>query len=48
MRVAATGALEESRELAHEYAARARSHLNGEVRRLELEALAEAVVERKG
>ena len=48
VRVAATGALEESREIARDYAARARALLNGGVRREELEALTDAVVERKG
>jgi octaprenyl-diphosphate synthase len=46
VRVAATGALERSRETALDYAARARASLNGVVRREELEALADAVVER--
>jgi len=46
VRVAATGALERSREVALDYARRARASLRGEGRRAELEALADAVVER--
>jgi geranylgeranyl pyrophosphate synthase len=46
VRVAATGALERSREMALDYARRARESLNGTVRREELEALADAVVDR--
>jgi geranylgeranyl pyrophosphate synthase len=46
VRVAATGALEKSREVAREYAAKAQACLDGAGRREELEALAEAVVER--
>ena len=46
VRVAATGALERSREIALDYAARARASLDGSARREELEALADAVVER--
>jgi len=46
VRVAATGALERSREVALDYARRARACLDGAERREELEALAEAVVER--
>ncbi len=46
VRVAATGALERSRETALDYARRARAHLGRAERREELEALAEAVVER--
>ena len=46
-RVAATGALEESREVALDYASRARACLNGEVFREELEALTHAVVNRE-
>ncbi len=46
VRVAATGALERSREVALDYARRARASLNGEGRRAELEALADAVVDR--
>ncbi len=45
-RVAATGALERSREVALSYASRARACLNGEPRREELEALTYAVVDR--
>ena len=48
VRVAATGALERSREIALEYAREARSHLNGELHREELEALTYAVVDRAG
>jgi geranylgeranyl pyrophosphate synthase len=47
VRVAATTAIARSRELAQEYALRARACLNGELRRDELEALTEAVVERE-
>jgi len=47
VRVAATGALERSREVALDYASRARAALDGEFRRDELEALAHAVVNRK-
>jgi len=46
VRVAATGALERSRETALDYATRARATLNGAVRREELEALVDAVVDR--
>jgi octaprenyl-diphosphate synthase len=46
VRVAATGALERSRAMALDYARRARESLNGAVRREELEALADAVVDR--
>jgi geranylgeranyl pyrophosphate synthase len=46
LRVAATGAIERSREVAREYAARARASLNGALHREELEALTAAVVER--
>lgn len=46
VRVAATGALERSREMALVYARRARESLDGEVRRDELEALADIVVDR--
>ena len=46
VRVAATGALERSLEVALDYAARARASLHGSVRREELQALADAVVER--
>jgi octaprenyl-diphosphate synthase len=47
VRVAATGALDRSRELALHYASEARSCLDGAPRRDELEALTEAVVERR-
>jgi geranylgeranyl pyrophosphate synthase len=47
VRVAATGALERSREVALDYARRARACLNGELRRDELAALTEAVVNRE-
>jgi geranylgeranyl pyrophosphate synthase len=47
VRVAATGALERSREVALDYARDARASLNGAVRRDELDALAEAVVTRR-
>jgi len=46
-RVAASGALERALEVAHDYARKACTHLNGGSRRRELEALAQAVVERK-
>lgn len=46
-RVARSGALERALELAHEYASKACTHLNGDSRRSELEALAQAVVERR-
>ncbi len=48
VRVAATGALQRSREVALDYASKARSHLNGELHREELEALTYAVVNRAG
>jgi geranylgeranyl pyrophosphate synthase len=48
VRVAATGALERSREVALDYASRARACLNGELHRDELEALTHAVVNREG
>jgi geranylgeranyl pyrophosphate synthase len=48
VRVAATGALERSREVALDYARRARACLNGELHREELEALTHAVVNREG
>jgi geranylgeranyl pyrophosphate synthase len=48
VRVAATGALERSRAIALDYARKARSHLNGELHREELEALTYAVVDRAG
>jgi geranylgeranyl pyrophosphate synthase len=47
VRVAATGALERSRELALHYASEARSCLDGAPRRDELEALTRAVAERR-
>jgi geranylgeranyl pyrophosphate synthase len=47
VRVAATGALEESREVALDYARKARACLNGELHRHELEALTHAVVDRE-
>jgi geranylgeranyl pyrophosphate synthase len=47
VRVAASGALDRSRELALDYAAQARSCLDGAARRDELEALTRAVVERR-
>ncbi|HXG76233.1 MAG TPA: polyprenyl synthetase family protein, partial [Gaiellaceae bacterium] len=46
VRVAATGALEQSRALARDYARRAKARLDGVPRREELQALADAVVER--
>jgi len=46
VRVAASGALDRSRETALDYARRARASLNGAVRRDELEALVDAVVDR--
>jgi geranylgeranyl pyrophosphate synthase len=47
VRVAATGALERSRQVALDYAREARETLNGGVHREELESLADAVVNRK-
>jgi geranylgeranyl pyrophosphate synthase len=47
VRVAATGALDRSRELALHYASQARASLDGAPRRGELEALTRAVVERR-
>jgi geranylgeranyl pyrophosphate synthase len=47
LRVASTGALDESREVALAYARSARACLNGEVHREELEALTYAVVNRE-
>jgi geranylgeranyl pyrophosphate synthase len=47
VRVAASGALDRSRELALHYASDARSRLDGAPRRDELEALTRAVVERR-
>ena len=46
VRVAATGALERSRQIALDYARRAREALDGSDRRAALEALADAVVDR--
>jgi geranylgeranyl pyrophosphate synthase len=46
LRVAASPAIERSRAVALDYARRARSHLNGELHREELEALTYAVVDR--
>lgn len=47
IRVAATGAIEESREVALAYARNARACLNGELHRDELEALTNAIVNRE-
>jgi geranylgeranyl pyrophosphate synthase len=47
VRVAATGALDRAREVALDYADRARACLDGEVHREELTALTQAVVERQ-
>ena len=47
IRVAATGALERSREVALDYAGRARASLDGSLHRGELETLADAVVNRR-
>jgi geranylgeranyl pyrophosphate synthase len=47
VRVAATGALEQSREIALDYARRARASLNGELHREELETLTHLVVHRE-
>ena len=47
VRVAATGALERSREVALDYAGRARESLSGAPHREELESLANAVVDRR-
>ena len=47
VRVAATGALERARNVAWDYAERARASLNGELYREELESLTHAVVERE-
>jgi geranylgeranyl pyrophosphate synthase len=47
VRVAATGALERSREVALDYAGRARACLDGELHRDELESLTHAVVNRE-
>ena len=48
LRVAATGAIEQSRDWALDYAARARSYLGEHPHRDELEALTYAVVDRAG
>jgi geranylgeranyl pyrophosphate synthase len=47
VRVAETGALESSREVALDYARRARACLDGHLRREELDALTDAVVDRE-
>ncbi len=47
VRVAATGALKYSRQVAADYASRARACLNGELHREELEALTLAVIDRE-
>ena len=47
VRVAATGALDEAREVALDYARRARACLNGELHREELETLTHLVVHRE-
>jgi geranylgeranyl pyrophosphate synthase len=47
VRVAATGAIEESREVAFAYARNARACLNGELHRDELESLTHAIVNRE-
>jgi geranylgeranyl pyrophosphate synthase len=47
VRVAETGALERSREIALEYARHAREHLNGELYREELDTLTDLVVDRE-
>jgi geranylgeranyl pyrophosphate synthase len=47
VRVAETGALDSSRDVARDYARRARACLDGHLRRDELEGLAEAVVDRE-
>ena len=47
VRVAETGALERSREIALEYVRHAREHLNGELYREELETLTDLVVDRE-
>ena len=47
LRVAATGALEHSLEVARRYADQARESIDGALNREELEALADAVVERR-
>ena len=47
VRVAATGALDEARQVALDYAGKARASLDGELHRDELEALTHAVVDRE-
>jgi geranylgeranyl pyrophosphate synthase len=47
VRVAASGALERSREVANDYAAKARAALSGTQHRKELDALITAVLERR-
>src|SRR5947209_4390750 len=47
VRIAATGALDEARQVALDYARRARARLDGELHRDELEALTHAVVDRE-
>jgi hypothetical protein len=47
VRVAETGALESAREVALDYARRARACLDGHLRRDELESLTDAVVDRE-
>jgi geranylgeranyl pyrophosphate synthase len=47
VRVAATGALEQAREVALDYAREARESLNGRLYREQLESLADAVVNRR-
>jgi geranylgeranyl pyrophosphate synthase len=47
VKVAETGALESAREVARDYAGRARACLDGHLRRDELEALTDAVVDRE-
>jgi geranylgeranyl pyrophosphate synthase len=47
VRVAETGALESARAVAVDYARRARGYLDGQLRRDELEALTDAVVDRE-
>ena len=47
LRIASTGAIEESREVAHAYARNARACLNGELHHEELASLTHAIVERE-
>jgi len=47
LRIASTGAIEESREVAHAYARNARACLNGELHHEELESLTHAIVDRE-